>query len=75
MPAYPVFLPLPVLEYDYTSDVAGQGLSDREALTLHSEIKALQDRLGLSYKDAAHRLYMSEVEKLRMEKHAARAMR
>jgi hypothetical protein len=57
------------------SDVPGQTLSDREALSLHSEIKALQDRLGLSYKDAAHRLYMSEVEKLRSEKHAARAMK
>ena len=53
----------------------GQVLSDREALRLHSEVKALQDRLGLSYKDAAHRLYISEVEKLRTEKHAARAMK
>ena len=52
-----------------------QTLSDREALSLHSEIKALQDRLGLSYKDAAHRLYMTEVENLRTEKHAGRTMR
>jgi len=54
--------------------MVGQALSDREALSLHAEIKGLQDRLGLSYKDAAHRLYMSEVEKLRTERHAQRAI-
>jgi hypothetical protein len=33
-------------------------------LVIHAEIKALQQQLGLSYKDAAHRLYHSEVQKL-----------
>jgi uncharacterized membrane protein YgcG len=29
---------------------------------LHAEVIALQKKLGISYKDAAHRLYMAEVE-------------
>ena len=28
---------------------------------------ALQDRLGISYKDAAHCLYMAEVERLKVD--------
>ncbi|KAF8816599.1 hypothetical protein BYT27DRAFT_7207022 [Phlegmacium glaucopus] len=44
--------------------------SDREALNLHAEVKALQATLGLSYKDAAHHLYMTEVEKMKLEKQA-----
>ena len=31
---------------------------------LHAEVKALQETLGLSYKDAIHHLYMAEVERL-----------
>ena len=27
----------------------------------------LQERLGISYKDAAHRLYMAELEKVKMD--------
>jgi hypothetical protein len=42
-------------------------LTDREYLTLHAEVKALQERLGISYKDASHRLYMAEVEKLKVD--------
>ena len=38
-----------------------KGLSEREALIIHAEIKALKDRFGLSYKDSTHRLYMAEV--------------
>jgi hypothetical protein len=34
-------------------------------LGLHAEVKALQNQLGLSYKDAAHRLYMAEIQKVR----------
>jgi hypothetical protein len=34
-------------------------------LGLHAEVKALQQRLGISYKDASHRLYMTEIEKLK----------
>jgi len=47
-----------------------QPFTDREILHLHAEVKGMQDRLGLSYKDAAHRLYMMEVEKLLAEKTA-----
>ena len=43
-------------------------MSDQESLSLHAEVLALQKTLGLSYKDAAHRLYMSEVEKMKAEK-------
>ena len=35
---------------------------------MHAEVIALQKTLGLSYKDAAHRLYMAEVEKMKAEK-------
>lgn len=44
-----------------------QELCEREALNLHSEVKALQETLGICYKDAAHRLYMAEVEKMEVE--------
>lgn len=37
---------------------------------VHAEILALQERLGISYKDASHRLYMAELEKLKaVDKH------
>ncbi|KAF8814637.1 hypothetical protein BYT27DRAFT_7219579 [Phlegmacium glaucopus] len=48
-------------------------LTDRECLGLHAEIKSLQERLGISYKDASHRLYMSQLEKLKAEKDASKA--
>lgn len=41
-----------------------QGLTERERLALHAEVKALQEQQGLSYKDAAHRLYHAEVRAL-----------
>ena len=44
---------------------ARQGHSQRELYALHAEIIALQLRLGLSYKDAAHRLFMVEVERVK----------
>jgi len=50
-----------------------QALSDREALTLHSKVKALQELLGISYKDAAHCLYMAEVEHLKVQQEAEMA--
>jgi hypothetical protein len=40
-----------------------QYISEREALRLHAEVRALQERLGLSYQDASHRLYMAAVAK------------
>jgi hypothetical protein len=33
-------------------------------LSLHAEIKALQELYGISYKDAAHRLYHAELQTL-----------
>jgi hypothetical protein len=44
-----------------------QDLTDRELLSCHAEAKGLQDQLGTSYKDATHRLYMAEVEKLEQQ--------
>jgi hypothetical protein len=32
---------------------------------LHAEVLALQQTFGISYKDAAHRLFMTEVERLK----------
>jgi hypothetical protein len=51
-----------------------QSLTERELLALHAEVKALQEQLGLSYKDAAHRLYHSEVQKLRVEDEACKTL-
>ncbi|KAF8805952.1 hypothetical protein BYT27DRAFT_7103388 [Phlegmacium glaucopus] len=48
-------------------------LTERECLGLHAEIKSLQERLGISYKDASHHLYMAELEKLKAEKDASKA--
>ncbi|KAF8958982.1 hypothetical protein BDZ97DRAFT_1923293 [Flammula alnicola] len=42
-------------------------LTDRELLAAHAEVKALQEQLGLSYKDASHRLYMSTWEKVKAD--------
>ena len=44
--------------------------SDREALYLHGQILSMQERLGLSYKDAAHWLYLAEVARLEVEQEA-----
>jgi hypothetical protein len=43
-------------------------------LALHAEVKALQQTLGISYKDAAHRLYMAEVAKMTSEQYGQNAM-
>jgi hypothetical protein len=51
-----------------------QPFSDKEILNLHAEIKAMQVRWGLSYKDAAHRLHMMEVQKLLAETKAHSAL-
>jgi hypothetical protein len=42
-----------------------KGHSKRERHILHAEVKALQHTLGISYKDAAHRLFMAEVERVK----------
>ncbi|KAH9483508.1 hypothetical protein JR316_0002976 [Psilocybe cubensis] len=41
-------------------------LTDHEMLALHAEVCALQKRLGISYQDAVHRLFMAEVAKLKV---------
>lgn len=52
-----------------------QQLSEQELLSNHAEVLALQHRLGLSYKDASHRLYMAEVEKLKVAQASEKAFR
>jgi hypothetical protein len=44
-----------------------QGSSDRERLSAHTEVVLLQERLGISYKDASHRLYMAELERVKRD--------
>ncbi|KAF8799850.1 hypothetical protein BYT27DRAFT_7217388 [Phlegmacium glaucopus] len=43
------------------------GSSDHECLSAHSEVLVLQETLGISYKDAAHRLYMAELERVKTD--------
>jgi len=52
-----------------------QVLTNNEALSLHAEVIALQRTLGISYKDAAHRLYMGELERLKAERRTEQGMR
>ena len=40
-------------------------MTEQELLAAHAEILALKRQYGLSYKDAAHRLYHSELKKLK----------
>ena len=39
---------------------------------LHAEVEALQKTLGISYKDAAHRLFMTEIERVKKADSAAK---
>lgn len=41
---------------------------------MHAEVLAMQSRWGISYKDAAHRLYLAELEKMKVDKEAENAM-
>ena len=50
-----------------------QESSDRERLSAHAEVLALQNHLGISYKDASHRLYMAEVERLKSDENMNKA--
>ncbi len=50
-----------------------QGPSQRELFLLHAKVEALQKTLGISYKDAAHRLFMAEVEQVQKADSAAKA--
>ena len=40
---------------------------------LHAEIVALRDSLGITYKDASHRLYMTEWEKVKTDERTNKA--
>ena len=40
---------------------------------VHAEVMALQEMLGISYKDASHRLYMAECEKLKTDEKTQKA--
>ena len=37
-------------------------------LALHAQVKALQEQYGLSYKDAAHHLYLSQLKVMAIAK-------
>ena len=50
-----------------------KGHSERERHLLHDEVKALQKTLGISYKDAAHRLFLAEVEWVKKAKSARKS--
>ena len=63
-PTVPVSI---IISTDPTVTYYIQGSSDRERLLAHAEVLALRERLGISYKDAAHRLYMAEVERLKAD--------
>lgn len=39
---------------------------------LHAEVEALQKTFGISYKDAAHRLFMTEIERVKKADSAAK---
>jgi hypothetical protein len=39
---------------------------------MHAEVRALQAHLGISYKDAANRLHMAALERLKAEREMAR---
>lgn len=57
----------------YSNSHQIKGHSERERHLAHAEVKALQQTLGLSYKDAAHRLYMAEVERVKKADSAAKS--
>lgn len=52
-----------------------QGSSDRERLIAHGDVLAIQNLLGISYKDAAHRLYMAEMEKAKADQKMLKAFK
>ena len=51
-----------------------QSLTKHEVMLLHADIMSLTQQLGLSYKDAAHRLYSAEIECLKMADSATKAI-
>jgi|HubBroStandDraft_6_1064221.scaffolds.fasta_scaffold317096_3 hypothetical protein len=43
-----------------------KSLTKRELLGLHADVLSLRESLGISYKDASHRLYLAEWEKIKV---------
>ena len=55
--------------------IDSKGHTKRERHLLHAKVKALQETLGISYKDAAHRLFMAEVERIKKADSAANSFK
>ncbi|KAF9472057.1 hypothetical protein BDN70DRAFT_900851 [Pholiota conissans] len=65
-------LPFHVIGHGSVLYPADPPLSDREWLSLHAQVVALQEQFGISYKDAAHRLYFVYVNKVNLHTQSAR---
>ena len=63
-----------ILGFWIQADLSLQDLTQRELMGLHAEILSLCERLGISYKDACHRLYMTEWEKLKLDELTNKAL-
>jgi hypothetical protein len=48
-------------------------MTTREMMGLHAEIMSLRETLGISYKDASHRLYMAEWDKVKTDERTHKA--
>ena len=66
-----IFLTFPNLHFIPTQ----QGPSQQELLILYAEIQALQSKLGITYKDATHRLFMTEVERVKQADSGVKMLR
>ncbi|KAF9492868.1 hypothetical protein BDN71DRAFT_1432912 [Pleurotus eryngii] len=53
------------MEVDTTND--DEFLTKAQVTELHASIKAAQERWGISYKDAAHRLYLQKMAQVQAE--------
>ena len=58
-----------------SSSCIEQQLSEQENLILHAEVLTLQEKLGISYEDASHQLYMGELEKLKVANETHKAFK
>ena len=48
-------------------------MTAREMMTLHADVMSLRDSLSILYKDASHRRYMNEFEKLKIDDKTVKA--
>ncbi|KAF8151276.1 hypothetical protein BJ912DRAFT_1069162 [Pholiota molesta] len=74
----------PLQTQDSPFEIIGEGhilyppdppLTEQELLSGHGAVVALQHKFGISYKDAAHRLYMAQVEHLKVSDGAYKAIK